>query len=197
MRTLIAVSLLLAAACVPQPAVEQPSAPAGVLFAIGHSVLLEPPGCTGVRIGRGVIVTAKHCVDGDLDPRYKITYTSPDHDFALLYGDRKVTEVSLRTAFLGEHLYAVGFPQAIEDAKQHPTVTDGIYTGVTYSDMQRVTAFGYYGNSGGGVWSDSGELLGILVELRPTTATYGTGAPVPFPAYTYMVPIALVLERLN
>jgi V8-like Glu-specific endopeptidase len=158
-------------------------------------VLLVNPGCTGVRIGRGQVLTAKHCLDGrglgaDYGP-YTVKYVSWTYDYAVLQGDTAHEAVTLSDAVPGEHVMVVGYPMSIDDQKQHLTYTDGLYTGVeTAEHMQRITAYAYYGNSGGGVWNDAGELVGILVEIRP--ASLGEYGPVPMPAHSYMVPVRLV-----
>lgn len=142
------------------------------------------------------MLTAKHCMNdrkvGDPDSGFVVGFISPLHDFAVLTGDTEISPVAMVDAIIGEHVYVIGYPESIDDGQQYRTVTDGVYTGVTYNDMQRVTAFGYYGNSGGGVWNDKGELLGVLVQMRPTDATYHDKYPTPFPAYTYMVKIKYV-----
>ena len=166
--------------------------------AISHTVLLKDPGCTGVRIGGGLVVTAKHCMgsrhEGDRHSGMTVGYISPDHDFAVLKGDAPIMSVWLRDAKIGQHVYAIGFPVSIDDGKQHLTVTDGIVAGPADSeDQERITAYAYYGNSGGGVWGDGGEVVGILVEIRPSGTADG-GYPVPMPAHSYMVPISFVRD---
>jgi S1-C subfamily serine protease len=103
----------------------------------------------------------------------------------------------MSNAVIGEHVYVIGFPGSVDDGKGHLTVTDGVYTGAQDGYMQRITAFGYYGNSGGGAWNDRGELIGIVVEIRPTDSTYDDSYPVPFPASTYMVPVKYVRDTLK
>ncbi len=165
---------------------------------VSHTVDLET--CTGVRIGGGLIATAKHCTDelevGDTYAEHEIGFVSPDHDFSILKGDKEIDPVHLDDAVFGERVFVLGFPTQLEN-KSQLTITDGIFTGVTDGDMQRITNFCYYGNSGGGAWSASGGLLGVVVELRPTNATNGKKYPVPFPAHCFMVPSALLREALE
>lgn len=175
-----------------------PEAPRPVEGMIAHTMLMKDPGCTGVRVGGGLVVTAAHCLNdrvlGDLYTDLKVGYISPHHDFAVLSGDTPVSPVWLVDARIGERLYVVGYPGSIDDDTQPLTVTDGVYTGVTSGNMERITAFAYYGNSGGGVWSETGALLGIVVEIRP--AGDGNYGPVPMPAHSYMVPIRYVRSVL-
>lgn len=159
---------------------------------IDNTVLLESPGCTGVRIGGGKVLTAQHCVEdkyevGDVYTGFTVDYISPDHDFAVLSGDTPRPLMRLPDARVGEHVYVVGYPVSVDDGEQHLTVTDGIVAGPVHNDQQRITAYAYYGNSGGGCWNDAGELVGILVQIRPFEGGYD-GYPAPMPAHSYIVP---------
>lgn len=166
---------------------------------VARTVLLKDPGCTGVRIGSGQLLTAKHCLNdeqavGDDYSGYTVRYIDPVHDFIVMDGDKWLARVSLPNALVGERVYVVGYPQSIDDGEQHLTVTDGVYTGVEHESMQRLTSYAYYGNSGGGAWNASGELVGILVEIRP--ADIGQYGPMPMPAHSYMVPTRLIRGAL-
>jgi hypothetical protein len=122
-------------------------------------------------------------------------YIDANHDFVVMSGDTWIESVRLPSALIGEHVYIVGYPMSIDDGAQGLTVTDGVYTGRSFEDMERVTAYAYYGNSGGGVWADSGDLLGILVQIRPDA--YGfNDLPSPHPAYSYMVPTRYIIKAL-
>ncbi len=195
MRRVSVIALLLLGGCAAALA-DSPAKPERPLDgAIAHTMLLKDPGCTGVRIGGGLVVTAKHCMNervvGDLYTGLTVGYISPDHDFAVLKGDAPVMAVWMRDARIGDHLYIIGYPQSIDDEKQYLTVTDGVFTGVTDANLERVTAYSYYGNSGGGVWDDDGALLGLLVEGRRTSSTVG-GYPVFLPAHSYIVPVRFI-----
>lgn len=202
MRRALVLVALVALGCTPAAVpvpVESPVARTerAVDVAIDHTVLLDDPGCTGVRIGDGLVLTAKHCMNGrvvgDIYSNFTVKYVSPAYDFAVMSGDGPTAGVILQDALIGEHLYVVGYPQSVDDLKQYLTVTDGIFAGPSSYDQERITAYGYYGNSGGGVWNDSGELIGILVTMRPSTATYGPSEiPVPMPAHSFMVPVRFI-----
>jgi S1-C subfamily serine protease len=165
---------------------------------IGRTVLLTAPGCTGVRVGSGKVVTAKHCIEGmKLGGRYSgmtIEYIDAKLDYAVLAGDTAIPPVAIRNVLPGERVFVVGYPGSLDDDEQHLTVTDGVFTGVTSDGLERITAYAYYGNSGGGVWTEDAELAGILVEMRP--AVDGAYGVVPYPAHSYMVPISAVVEAL-
>jgi hypothetical protein len=190
----------LLAACVGQPAVVAPVVVRPIDEVIAHTVLLSEPGCTGVRVGGGLVLTAKHCIEDryDLNDTYsgfQISHISATRDFIVMAGDTFIKPVALSSALIGEHVYIVGFPMSIDDGAQALTVTDGVFTGREFEGMERITAYAYYGNSGGGVWNDAGELIGILVEMRPDSAGYH-GLPSPHPAYSYMVPVRSIRGAL-
>jgi hypothetical protein len=194
-----AVILALLVGCQVAQPVNSPAPVRNVDAMIGRTVLLDSPGCTGIRVGGGHIVTAQHCVEGnylvgELYTGYTVEYISPDYDFAVLAGDEPYMPATLTSAVIGEHVYVVGYPVSIDDNEQQLTVTDGVFTGATDGYLERVTAYGYYGNSGGGVWNDAAELVGVLVEIRPALdGWYGTA---PMPAHSYMVPVDLVARFL-
>lgn len=180
-----------------------------VQFAIDHSELLNPPGCTGVEVSPRVIVTAKHCLNDDAEVNDNFTrggvvgYISEKHDFAIIvypmkggtYVGVSTDFIAMREAVIGEHLYVVGYPVQLAGGKQALTITDGIAAGPASNGQARITAPAYFGNSGGGVWGDDGALLGIAVSIY----VYDDGVlpPVPYAGNAYMVPVAEVVKGLN
>ncbi len=167
---------------------------------VAHSVQLHGNGgtCSGIRVGGQLVVTAKHCLDeqaiGDTYSDLTIGYISPDHDFGVLTGDKEISPVAFVDASIGEHVFVVGWPLQLDTGETALTVTDGVYTGTGYEDMQRITAQVYYGNSGGGVWTEAGDLVGVAVEIRPIEIE--GYPPLPFPGYSFMVPAKLLRELL-
>lgn len=177
-----------------QPAAPAPAdaGPLAVEVAKAHTVKLQDPGCTAVRIGNGHVLTAKHCVKGgynvgEVYAGYKVEYIDDVDDFAVLADPAAVAPVKLVVARDGEHLYSVGYPVDGQNQAGKRTITDGVYTGATYQRglalYKRHTAYTYRGNSGGGIWNDRGELLGIHVESNylpgGTTRTEASGLMVP------------------
>lgn len=176
MRALGAVLALVVAACTgcnpPAMVISVPSSPAvGVRVGIQHTVFLDYLGCTGVSMGKGMVATAKHCVEdkevGTETRDGTLAWVHDSKDIALLFVANRVTDISpvYREARLGEHLYAIGYPVQLPTRTQELTVTDGVFAGPLNDDGEgRFTAPIYYGNSGGGVWSDEGALLGFSVN---------------------------------
>lgn len=196
MRKLVAALAFVAACAVPRTADGHEHTPAGVSTAIAHTVHLDESGCTGVNVGGGFLVTAKHCVPdwasiGDDYEGGTLGYVDPDEDFAIVLMDDPAyagAPVRLRSAAVGERLYVVGYPSQMFDRKQHLTVTDGVYAGVTNTHHEeRITAPVYFGNSGGGVWGEDGALLGIAVNIW---ADSDSNPPMPYAGQAFMVPVA-------
>lgn len=178
-----------------------------VAYAIRHSVLLDPPGCTGIEVSDGIVVTAKHCIEDDdvvgnpfgrADAAGKIAWISDTVDAVIIEYPRlrrETTKIRMRDYTIGEHVFIVGYPMQLRSREQELTVTDGLMAGPVDSDgTARTTAEAYFGNSGGGVWGEDGALLGVLVSINAAPGV--PGAPMPYPAQTYMVPIRFVVGHL-
>lgn len=164
-----------------------------VAYAIDRTVYLAGSGCSAVAVGNDRLVTAKHCLPddakaGDSYEGGTVLHVSPSMDFAVVVWPDARLAVRMRPPVVGEHLYVVGYPVQLGSGDQDLTVTDGIVAGPQNSaGDHRITAPVYFGNSGGGVWSDDGELLGIAVNIY---AAYidGYDRAMPYPAQSFMVP---------
>lgn len=199
MRLLLGVLLALGLAACQVAPVQSPEQVNPVRAMIARTVLLEGAGCTGIRIGEGRILTAEHCVSevGEEIGPYVVQYIDEDVDFALLSGDDPILRVRMPDPEPGDHLYVVGYPATLEeDGEQRLVVTDGIYTGYEYEGYQRHTAYSYGGNSGGGVWSDAGDLIGVHVAGMYTGGTLSGGYKLKVEAHAYMTPIRFVRKAL-
>jgi S1-C subfamily serine protease len=142
----------------------------GVETALRHTLLMTE-GCTAVDVGRGLVLTAAHCVDelsrGDETSVGMVLFQSPDLDFAVLFDTGRLhrPKACLRAPVLGEHLYTVGYPGQVVTGKQELTVTDGVFAGPGDGEGHyRITAPIWFGNSGGGAWGEDGCLLGLTVS---------------------------------
>lgn len=168
--------LVLLASCQPPPAVVvQVGTPdVGISTALKHTVLMEE-GCTAVAVGKGLMVTAAHCVDKymlgtDTSIGYLVydgSMVVPERDFAITFDTSRLDDpkAELRKPVFGEHVFALGYPMQLATDTQELTVTDGLVAGPIDDDGQwRFTAPIYFGSSGGGVWGSDGCLVGISVS---------------------------------
>lgn len=125
--------------------------------------------CSGEFVGdEGEILTAKHCVDGfdsfevqTADRRLYtavVVATSTTHDLAMIRIDRSNTPYFKLAKALtrGEHISVLGSPLGI---------TDTLSTGVIArndGDVLLLDCGALPGNSGGPVFNEDGELVGVL-----------------------------------
>lgn len=196
------------ASCTAIPEAEAPTGVRAVQYAIDQTVFLTEAGCTGVAVAWGVVLTAKHCVEDGAETNDNfdtqggiVKYVSPSTDFAVIvYPDINqmvgTAYIPMRTAAIGEHIYVVGYPVQMGSRDQELTVTDGIVAGPANSDLEsRITAPVYFGNSGGGVWSDDGYLVGIAVSIFAADLP-SMRFPIPYPAQSFMVPVSEFRKHL-
>lgn len=158
---------------------------------------------SGVHIGNGYIVTAAHVV-GDKTPRIKlddgseqdavVMWTNKAHDIALLRtaSTMGASALDCRVAANGEHVTAKGNPTVLEFVSSAGRIAGaerefGPWARVLPVDMTIVM-----GMSGGGVFDQRGNLVGIVVGVLV--------APVGFAAsltgFGAVVPSAAVCELL-
>ncbi len=130
-------------------------------------------------------ITAKHVVD-DLGDEFYITtqdsgYTKyirmhvykrdPDHDLALIISnefakeDSYFAQLAERPPLIGDTLYVVGSPSGIKT-----NVSRGILSSIIFLPSEgymvyRTDADIYYGNSGGPVFNEDGEIVAIAMAV--------------------------------
>jgi S1-C subfamily serine protease len=198
----LGVILALVAGCttVQLPGGVVPAGDIALEASIGRTVFLRGSGCTGVAAGANRLLTAKHCIpdDAKAGDGYEggtLLYISPTYDFVVVEARDRRFPVAMRAPRLGEHLWVIGYPVQLGSGEQELTITDGIVAGPVSSDGEaRITAPVYFGNSGGGVWSDTGELLGLAVSIYAYSP--GGARPLPYPAQSFMVPANLIGDWL-
>ncbi len=202
MRTVAALVALAGCTVVQVPSAHAPAIERSpVELAVQRTVHLRASGCTGVLVGADRLVTAKHCAPddakaGDAYEGGTLLHVSPTYDFVVVQVVDARRRIELRTGQVGEHLYVVGYPVQLGNSEQELTVTDGVVAGPTDQEGQaRITAPVYFGNSGGGVWSDDGALLGIAVSIYAANIE-GYPRAMPYAAQSFMVPVELIVEWL-
>lgn len=152
----------------------------------------DDTGGSAVRAGHHVVLTARHITDG----REECAYTgidstgaehpllfvrqSDDFDAAVLAEAADLDSADLVDPQVGEHVWVVGYPQNPVTLEQVLKVTDGVVSAANDDDGQvGVTAAVYFGNSGGGVWNDQGQLVGLAVAFIRGLDGWGYMVPMP------------------
>lgn len=170
-----------------------------VELAIGRNVIiLDPAGrpcCSGVLLSPRYVLTASHCVNAEPTVKIKwrnaagdekiiratVLYADPDQestDLAILELDEPI-EYPDAVLYSGrspprmlELIFAVGNPHGVIDY----TASDGK---VVYVDRKtnvgtydQISCIIFRGNSGGGVYTYNGELVGIIVRGGSLSHTY-------------------------
>lgn len=196
-----------------------PSYKASVEFAVDHDREAKVY-CGGkyigsgsaVMVGPGVGVTAGHVADevhagcrmvliNHAGEQYAATVRLrvQAQDLAVLAvpGDLFVEPVNLAAdPWLGEPLVVVGHPVEISDDATHLSVTRGALVAFQVIDgLSQHSAPAYFGNSGGGVWTEDGQLLGIHTggQLAPIEGM----RPMPYEGRHYFVPASDVRLALR
>lgn len=139
----------------------------------------------------GVIVTNYHVVSLASDIKIKIGYkvrdvegllhVDPENDIAIIKVEGKdYPKVKLgdaNKAQVGEKVYAIGSPQGLEN-----TISEGILSGIREIDRERkilqMTAAISPGSSGGPVFNNRGEVIGIATFLIAETQSLNFAMPV-------------------
>jgi len=155
---------------------------------------------TGVIVGKNRVVTAAHVVgpnatmsillpNGDVKPG-KVLWTgkAPKEDVALIEvdtGRNRVAYLNCNQVKSGDTVYAYGFPLGIRrvfvkgmvagnDALKDVVLMSpeaaeaNLPNGLTLLNLDII-----FGNSGGGVWNEYGELVGLAELLVPVPIGYG------------------------
>ena len=89
-------------------------------------------------------------------------------------------KLSMRSAVAGDKIFSIGNPQAITNH-----MTDG-YVGDTLGTRQFHSGIVYPGNSGGGVFSQRGELVGLNVSYIQN-----------YPSLNAMIPLSIIKDFLR
>ena len=154
---------------------------------------LEQECCGGTVIksteNETLILTASHCIfDDNHDPmkygyvgfngddKYKVKVIdySRTQDLALLRVTDKITPkliaiLAFEAPIVGEKIWCIGYGAGTEDIMSSGIVaqsdTFSKHTPRTHCMIVDISA--YYGNSGGGIYNESNELVGVLIQNGP------------------------------
>jgi len=126
----------------------------------------------------GAIITNYHVISGAEDIQVKageevlpvegIIYIDKENDLVILKAKAKALPAvrlgDIAKVSVGEKVYVIGSPQGLEN-----TISDGILSGIREVDPKRkiiqITAPVSEGSSGGPVFNDNGEVIGIVTFL--------------------------------
>ena len=130
------------------------------IFSVGSGAGI----CSGVLIENTKILTAKHCID-TFEEVYvenisvKTIIASVDDDLAILVlskpiPNKVVTKLAKYNSIIGDNVYHIGYPRFSE------YYSEGIVNLKTKDHYYAILDI-IPGCSGGGVWNDKGDLVGI------------------------------------
>lgn len=142
--------------------------------------------------------------DGSVDPKgtrleATIEVKHSDKDMAVLSVGVNLgvsTELELDPIH-GESVWAVGYPVEMANRSYVAlTVTKGVLSSPNvpvgkYGKRHRVTSEVYFGNSGGGLWTSEGKLIGIVTGMMVDVDLN------PYPGYYYVTPVNDVVHLLK
>lgn len=152
---------------------------------------------SGVALAEDILATNCHVVEeGD---QFAVTYEGEVYEAALLIGDQEMDYCLLVTDGLparqaeiagvdsmspGQRVYSVGSPQGFE-----LTISEGLISGLRQMDenvhMIQTSAPISPGSSGGGLFNESGQLLGITTSGHKDAQNLNFAVPAEF-AYVLM-----------
>lgn len=194
MRRFLALAFLVFSSCLSCAGIHVPSVQvAKVEIMAQETVALvtdaDQAYCAGVWVGADKVITAYHCIekDDESDPlgakvnlrskggvtfEGQVAKTDANDDLALIEAVKHPAHLYAPVAliaFVGEDLHIIGHPGRKEWTYMHGWIssmrTNSSPTGDGDYDVWQISAPIYYGNSGGGAFNDSGELVGICSTM--------------------------------
>lgn len=145
-----------------------------------------------------LILTASHCIwnkdktpmeygyiqfDNDDKYRVEVEAYNRNQDLALLrvtdgIEEKDVAPIAEDSPMVGDKIWVVGYGAGVEDIMSQGIVsksnTKSIHAPETHCIL--IDASVYYGNSGGGVYNDDNELIGVVIQIGPQHPTQGLWA---------------------
>jgi len=139
----------------------------------------------------GAIITNYHVISGAEDIQVKagkevlpvegIIYIDKENDLVILKAKAKALPAvrlgDIAKVSVGEKVYVIGSPQGLEN-----TISDGILSGIREVDPKRkiiqITAPVSEGSSGGPVFNDNGEVIGVVTFLIKESQNLNFAMPI-------------------
>jgi len=160
--------------------------------AILHSNLYGPICGSAIvksNLNGAYAVTASHCVigtgdsfslennNGDIYPATVIAVDATSTDLALLHSKefpvQEHARISASEPELGETVWTSGYGAGIPDSLTKGIVSKLDCIGHMGRPMNMFDITSWYGNSGGGIYSDDGKLVGTVSQFGPQFDAYG------------------------
>lgn len=166
---------------------------------------------SGVSIGNGYILTARHVVD-DLDSvtvkddghavhKARVLWANKDYDVALLHIDDTngigAALLDCDANVVGEAVHTLGNPMGVDSITTWGRIAGkarkwGPWQSVAFTDLTIVP-----GNSGGGVYNDDGGVVGIAVGVMLTPSGKNLMGQIPsLTGVSAIVPASVICELL-
>lgn len=155
---------------------------------------------SGIVVGGSMVLTCKHVVKDEkegfvtksngLKIPFKVEKVSDKYDMALLevQGVTFDTYTDFDTDInVGEEVWHVG-------AWFGPDGADSVSHGIVSKrsgDYYQTTAFSIFGGSGGGVYDEDGECVGMMCQIMRAKSPFGDLIPLPI---TYILPSRTLME---
>jgi len=140
---------------------------------------------SGVLLNTGYILTARHCVDDDMDGKITpdertvqiefygdtaevstatVTAIGSNADFALLKPEKNIRSnipFAKEVPDIGEKICTIGLM-----AGETPHITSGFISTPTDSKLSKTSCYISFGNSGGGLFDDTNRVVGVVNAIR-------------------------------
>lgn len=144
---------------------------------------------------------------GTSNRKYVATIVTEDsnRDIAVLRveADLGVNTILAAERILGEDIWAAGFPvQKLRPNVKRLSVTKGVLSTLNVpssssphrdGNYDRVSSQIYFGNSGGGIWNQEGELVAVVNLM----IAGGGSEKIPYEGYYYVKPIKEIITMLS
>lgn len=216
LRLLVILGLFI---CSCKESAKQFTQPSDVMILLEYDVALvkkQQPYCGGTVVKSDAetsttqILTAAHCILDDDDKPVKYTFIKygervhrvevirlkREADVALLQVTDPIEQllsatIAISTPLPGDPLWIVGSGAGVEDILSHGTMSKPNVVS-RWSDVKVDIIDGsiFYGNSGGGVFNQNMELIGVLIEVGPQ-GPMGTGL------WGYSVTLTEIIDIMN
>ena len=141
-----------------------------------HRLAFDDGICSGTAVGRHTLLSASHCfagehslsVDGNPVEVIKIITDGADHALVTVSVTFEDVAVRGQLAHVGDHVYYWGNPAGIADMYREGYVS-GVWV-IGGKSITLLSANGFFGDSGAGVFDTHGQLIGVVSVMYQTAS---------------------------